>query len=560
MTPNNNADLSTSQNSLTKIQNFKPNHRTRKLFILTILSFTFLWISLYAISNIFLADRVMFSTSVSGQDLSFKTEEEVNKFFENFVKEEIPLKIRLIVDGVATEVSKDEFDFKIDSSSIMQNGKGGLFSMAFATINNLKGSEVNDFVRVETSSVTSRLPFRTGQENAIYVDESEFLMNCSSNTYNIQINTGKLEKEIWNDTVDSGEINIISSDYISSSANDLLEHCTNYNTQITYLEDFAKSLDFASLNEIFAYKFTSNKKGWIVLDDAIFSNKITEYKSNKDKSADEGQYEIINNQIYLLTFYQVGQIVNLEKSNESISSWLVNPTSNSPFVIDETQPELLSKGLPIRDFTRLMGYGVAGIDMDRDNTIGQAGNAVAGFKEIHNVVLSPGQIFSFHNNLNYIPGTSTTAKGNFVGMGVCTTVTTLFRAVLDSGLEVVERENHGEYIEKYRFNPNNGDPNNRDLVDATYFGDPRSIVDFKFKNNFSNEILIRTEVWYERGQQYHRVEIRSAIGEPEREVWLGNWRISNRRSSRVFNSYFDRVVKIGEQVVLQDSYFSDYQR
>lgn len=534
--------------------------RVMKIFVLSIFFFILLWTGLYAVNTFVLKDRAIISTSVSGQDLSFKTAEEIDIFFNNFVANEIPLKIRLSVDGVETEIAKDEFNFVIDSQGIISNGKNGILGMSFATINNLKGSEANDFVKADLKPVFDRFWFKISKENAAYVDEIGFLRNCSTAIFDFGVDEHKLSRALWEGASELGEIKITSRDFLSNQDILLLDHCANYNSQIGYINELSSKLGVEESTKLFDYKLSSESKGWVLIDKELLDSRINEFKIKNDRQASDGQYEIINNQIYLLTPYIIGSILNIDSTNFSLEAWLQNPNTKMPFVFEESKPSILAMNLPIRDFTKLMGYGISGIDMDRDNRAGQAANAVAGFKEIQNIVVSPGQVFSFHNNLNYIPGTSKTAKGNFVGMGICTTVTTLFRAVLDAGLEVVERENHGEYIEKYRYNPNNGDPNNRDLVDATYFGDPRSIVDFKFKNNFSNDILLRNHVWYENGQQYHRVEIRSAESEPLREVWLGNWRISNRRSSRVFNSYFDRVVKIGDQVVLQDSYFSDYQR
>lgn len=120
---------------------------------------------------------------------------------------------------------------------------------------------------------------------------------------------------------------------------------------------------------------------------------------------------------------------------------------------------------------------------------GRAHNIYLSAREINNVVLGPGDTFSF----NAVVGERTKERGyqealeivnqQFVvgiGGGICQTSSTLFNAVDEAGLEIIERYTHSRdvgYVAKGR--------------DATVsWGGP----DFRFKNPHSYPVLIRANV------------------------------------------------------------------
>ena len=110
-------------------------------------------------------------------------------------------------------------------------------------------------------------------------------------------------------------------------------------------------------------------------------------------------------------------------------------------------------------------------------------------KKIDNTIIKAGEIFSF----NKIVGPRTKKRGfkeaieivnnkyvTGVGGGVCQVSSTLYNSVLLSGLKIIERENHSR--------PVNYVPLGRG---ATVYYD---LIDFKFKNNFSNPLMIMAKV------------------------------------------------------------------
>ena len=114
-------------------------------------------------------------------------------------------------------------------------------------------------------------------------------------------------------------------------------------------------------------------------------------------------------------------------------------------------------------------------------------------KRIGGTLVAPGEIFSFNQTLGevsqatgykpaYVISSGRTVLGD--GGGVCQVSTTLFRAVLDAGLPIIERKSHSYRVSYYEQDSKPG-------IDATVY-DPS--VDFKFRNDTPGYILIQAMV------------------------------------------------------------------
>ncbi len=133
------------------------------------------------------------------------------------------------------------------------------------------------------------------------------------------------------------------------------------------------------------------------------------------------------------------------------------------------------------------------------------------WQRVHNIILATERIsgtivpvngiFSFNKTLgdvsiatgykqSYIIKDGKTVLGD--GGGVCQVSTTLFRAVLNSGLPIIERHAHSYRVSYYE---NDSPPG----FDATVFA---PTVDFKFKNDTPAYLLIQGEVNREKKEVY----------------------------------------------------------
>lgn len=120
-------------------------------------------------------------------------------------------------------------------------------------------------------------------------------------------------------------------------------------------------------------------------------------------------------------------------------------------------------------------------------------NIVLGTSRITGVLVAPGEIFSFDKALGdvsaftgyqqaYVIQNGKTVLGD--GGGICQVSTTFFRALLNAGLPIVERNAHAYRVGYYEEDSPPG-------IDATIFVPS---VDLKFKNDTGNYILIQSQV------------------------------------------------------------------
>lgn len=155
-----------------------------------------------------------------------------------------------------------------------------------------------------------------------------------------------------------------------------------------------------------------------------------------------------------------------------------------------TKPKILASSINSFGIQELLGQGVSHFTGSIENRIYNIG--LAAFR-LNGTLLAPGETFSFNNVVGEISGASgykpayVIKSGRTVlddGGGVCQVSTTLFRAVLNSGLPVVARTAHAYRVGYYEqgFPPG---------LDATVFS---PTVDFKFKNDTAAHILIQAYV------------------------------------------------------------------
>ncbi|MCL5435361.1 MAG: VanW family protein [Patescibacteria group bacterium] len=120
-------------------------------------------------------------------------------------------------------------------------------------------------------------------------------------------------------------------------------------------------------------------------------------------------------------------------------------------------------------------------------------NVALGASRLNGVLVAPGEVFSFDKALGdvsaftgyqqaYVIQNGKTVLGD--GGGICQVSTTFFRALLNAGLPIVERNAHAYRVGYYEEDSPPG-------LDATIFVPS---VDLKFKNDTGNYILIQSQV------------------------------------------------------------------
>lgn len=180
-----------------------------------------------------------------------------------------------------------------------------------------------------------------------------------------------------------------------------------------------------------------------------------------------------------------GRKLDLEKTTERLITLIEEPFKNFYLPVEKIILESsYSNELEIKEIIGKYILGFASSTTDRISNISN------GSKAINGLLLKPGEEFSLIKTLGKIDESNGYVKEAIIknnsiyyefGGGLCHLSTTLFRAVLNSGLPVTMRQNHSYHMSYY-------EPAG---MDATIY-DP--LPDFKFVNDTEKYILIQAEV------------------------------------------------------------------
>ncbi len=161
-----------------------------------------------------------------------------------------------------------------------------------------------------------------------------------------------------------------------------------------------------------------------------------------------------------------------------------------PVPTENLEPELTTEKVNNMGIKELIGVGKSEFKGSIPNRVYNINLASS---RLNGILVPPGETFSFAKAIGDI-SSYTGYKQAFVisggktvlgdGGGVCQVSTTLFRAILDSGLPIEERNAHSYRVGYYEQDSLPG-------VDATVYVPS---VDLKFKNDTANHVLIQTEV------------------------------------------------------------------
>lgn len=186
-----------------------------------------------------------------------------------------------------------------------------------------------------------------------------------------------------------------------------------------------------------------------------------------------------------------GRKLDIDKTFEVMFQMLNNLTASPKIItlpVNIVEPKIKTSQINDLGIKELLGTGVSHFKGSIENRIY---NIKLAASRINGVLIPPGEVFSFNEMVGDISAGSgykpayVIKSGRTVlddGGGVCQVSTTVFRAVLYSGLSVVQRVAHAYRVGYYEqgFLPG---------LDATVFAPS---VDFKFKNDTANHILLQS--------------------------------------------------------------------
>ncbi len=230
-------------------------------------------------------------------------------------------------------------------------------------------------------------------------------------------------------------------------------------------------------------------------------NKLTAFLSPIIKKLQvdpvNGLFTFQNGRVTAFKPSQDGQTIDMNGlKNEISSKFLTVMTARKPQIIAIQVPIKILKpkvttgkanNLGIKE---LLGQGTS---LFQDSIVNRIYNITLASTRLNGILVAPNEVFSFNQALGdvsaftgyqqaYIIQNGRTVLGD--GGGVCQVSTTLFRAILNAGLPVVERHAHAYRVGYYEEDSPPG-------LDATVYSPS---VDLKFKNDTGNYILIQSSI------------------------------------------------------------------
>ncbi|MBI4078981.1 MAG: VanW family protein [Candidatus Levybacteria bacterium] len=211
----------------------------------------------------------------------------------------------------------------------------------------------------------------------------------------------------------------------------------------------------------------------------------------------EALFSFENGRVITFRPSQEGQELDMEKLKKDISTKRV-------LILTAKEPQAITIPIPVKILKpkittdKVNNLGIeeligSGTSLYRGSIATRTYNISLAASRINGVLVAPDEIFSFNKVLGdiseftgykqaYIIQNGRTVLGD--GGGVCQVSTTFFRAVLNAGLPIVERNAHAYRVAYYEQDSPPG-------FDATIYVPS---VDFRFKNDTGKYILIQSVV------------------------------------------------------------------
>ncbi len=233
-------------------------------------------------------------------------------------------------------------------------------------------------------------------------------------------------------------------------------------------------------------------------DQSKLSELINPIALKIDKKPTDALFQFENNRVTTFRPSSQGQVIDMDALNKKIISQALKVTTsnnaNTIVVIDIPikilDPNITTEKVNNLGIKELLGEGHSQF---YHSIPGRIYNVNLATSRINGVLIAPGETFSFDKALGdvsaftgykqaYVIQDGKTVLGD--GGGVCQVSTTFFRAILDAGLPVIERNAHAYRVGYYEENSAPG-------IDATVFVPS---VDLKFKNDTNHYILVQSQI------------------------------------------------------------------
>ncbi|MDP2631355.1 MAG: VanW family protein [Candidatus Uhrbacteria bacterium] len=237
-----------------------------------------------------------------------------------------------------------------------------------------------------------------------------------------------------------------------------------------------------------------NEEGDIILDlqGEAFDTWIEVLTDDVNIAPQDARFAIEGNKVVEFNPSRSGVTFDSETTIAELIELLGTEDVEITITIETVEPAVSTESVNDLGITEILGVGTSDFAGSPYNRIENIKN---GASKLDGLLIAPGETKSLIDELKpftYDNGylSELVIKGDEIkpemGGGLCQIGTTTFRAVMNAGLEIVERRNHSLVVSYYN-DPSNGNPG----TDATIY---EPAPDFKFKNDTENYVLLNTWV------------------------------------------------------------------
>lgn len=332
-----------------------------------------------------------------------------------------------------------------------------------------------------------------------------------------------------------------------------------------------------------AYSTGVNLTSIITMKTEVIDDELQNLASAINVEPEDALFEFRENKVVSFRPSKSGKALDTDEAKkrilESIISYSLQEDLQSPTITIELpvriiQPKITTENSNNYGIKELLGKGTSTF---RGSIPGRKHNVNLASIKMSGHLIAPGTEFSFNDTLGdvsastgfqpaYIIKSGRTVLGD--GGGVCQVSTTLFRAILNSGLPVTERHAHAYRVGYYEQDSPPG-------IDATVFA---PTYDLKFKNDTDHYILVQSQIDLEKEtlefdfygtRDDRKVEMTKPVilsqSPPLPDLYQEDptlakgvvkqvdWKVAGAKVN------FDYTVTKGDTLITKASYFSNYQ-
>lgn len=236
-----------------------------------------------------------------------------------------------------------------------------------------------------------------------------------------------------------------------------------------------------------------NGKTILGVDPDVLGNFVNSIASMVEIAPQDSKFQVTDGRVVAFQNSHDGVKIDADQLRSVLeSAWIQNHGSLIAIPTMAEKPNITNSDASNIGIKEVLGVGTSTYTGSTTARIKNLKNAL---KKLNGILIKPGEEFSLIKALEPF----TAAGGWFpekvikgdqikteIGGGACQIGTTTFRATMNSGLPVTERQNHSLVVHYYN-DPKNGNPG----TDATIY-DPKP--DYKFLNDTGNYILFVAEI------------------------------------------------------------------